>query len=200
MKFSALPGAPAGRAGPEAVRRDACPRSAVLPCGPPLSLPGGKRAGSAKRRPAVRRPRLRRTGARPSLPPVDSGARLLERTGLGATELDVLLFLANNPGYDTARDISEMRSLVKSQVSRAVETLARRGLLLRTPDGGDRRIVHLSVTEAGLPAVREGQALQEKAALALTDGLGDAELKQLGDLLGTVFGNAEKLAGGEEQG
>ena len=32
-------------------------------------------------------------------------------------ELDILLFLANNPCYDTATDIIEIRYLAKSQVS-----------------------------------------------------------------------------------
>ena len=45
---------------------------------------------------------------------------LLERTGLTMREIHVLLFLANNPGYDTARDVAEYRGLAKSQVSQAV--------------------------------------------------------------------------------
>ena len=49
------------------------------------------------------------------------------RTGLSMREIHVLLFLANNPGYDTARDISELRGLSKSQVSQAVELLAAEG-------------------------------------------------------------------------
>ena len=53
-------------------------------------------------------------------------APLLERTGLTMREIHVLLFLANNPGYDTARDVAEYRGLVKSQVSQAVEE-ARKG-------------------------------------------------------------------------
>ena len=38
------------------------------------------------------------------------------RHGLTRTELDILLFLANNPKFDTASDIVEMRHL--SQVAR----------------------------------------------------------------------------------
>ena len=49
---------------------------------------------------------------------------LIQKSRLSMRELDVLLFLANNPDYDTARDIAEFRSLAKSQVSQAVELLA----------------------------------------------------------------------------
>ena len=48
---------------------------------------------------------------------------LLEKTGISMRELHVLLFLANHPGQDTARDVTELRGLAKSQVSQAVEAL-----------------------------------------------------------------------------
>ena len=51
-------------------------------------------------------------------------APFLERTGLSMREVHVLLFLANNPECDTARDVSEYRGISKSQVSQAVELLA----------------------------------------------------------------------------
>lgn len=44
-------------------------------------------------------------------------AELLRETGLNQAEMDVLLFLANNPPYDTARDIVRRRGLAKSHVS-----------------------------------------------------------------------------------
>lgn len=56
-------------------------------------------------------------------------APLLERTGLSMREMNVLLFLANNPQYDTARDVTEFRGLSKSQVSQAVELLVAEGLV-----------------------------------------------------------------------
>ncbi len=85
---------------------------------------------------------------------------LLEQTDLTMREVHVLLFLANHPGQDTARDVTELRGMAKSQVSQAVEVLAGRGLLTRRADGEDRRIVHLEITEQGAPLAREAQAVQ----------------------------------------
>ena len=51
---------------------------------------------------------------------------LLERCGLTQLEADILMFLANNPEYDTARDIVEKRRLAKSHVSVGVDALAER--------------------------------------------------------------------------
>ena len=44
---------------------------------------------------------------------------LLEEMDLTMREVHVLLFLANNPDYDTARDITVLRGISKSQVSQA---------------------------------------------------------------------------------
>ena len=116
------------------------------------------------------------------------------RTGLSMREIHVLLFLANNPAYDTARDITELRGLSKSQVSQAVELLAAEGLLARTPDGNDRRVVHLSITPAGLPLAQECQAIQAACGRRLLSGLSEKEKQQFALLLETVLDNGSQLA------
>ena len=118
---------------------------------------------------------------------------LSARTGLSMREIHVLLFLANNPGYDTARNISELRGLSKSQVSQAVELLAAEGFLLRTPDEADRRVVHLSITPAGLPLARECQTIQAACGQRLLAGLSEEQVRQLALLLGTVLDNGSHL-------
>ena len=119
---------------------------------------------------------------------------VLERTGLSMREVDVLLFLANNPGYDTARDITEYRGLSKSQVSQAVDLLAAEGLLLRTPDRADRRVIHLSITEDGAPLAREVLAVQAHCVQELLAGLTEDQILQLNTALETVLDNGLRLA------
>lgn len=69
------------------------------------------------------------------------------------TEAAVISFLYNNPGKDTAVDIVELRMLQKSNVSQAVESLVKKSLLVRKQDAGDRRKIHLSLTEKAEPVV-----------------------------------------------
>ena len=61
-------------------------------------------------------------------------------------EIKVLNFLHNNPGHDTAAEISELRMLPKGNVSQAVESLIQKGFLMRLPDTKDRRKIHLGFT------------------------------------------------------
>lgn len=124
---------------------------------------------------------------------------LLERWSLSMREVHVLLFLANNPGYDTARDVTEYRGLAKSQVSQAVDLLADRGLLRRVPDRGDRRIVHLAITEAGAPLAREAQSIQAGSGRRLLRGLSPEEESRFRRLLETVLENGAHLMEEEAQ-
>ena len=112
---------------------------------------------------------------------------VLERERLTMREIHVLLFLANNPGYDTARDITALRGLSKSQVSQAVDLLAADGLLQRTPDPQDRRVVHLAVTGLGQPLVQECQAIQERCSQRLLSALTPEQQTQFRALLSTLL-------------
>lgn len=120
---------------------------------------------------------------------------LLEETGLSMREVHVLLFLANNPEYDTARDVSEFRSLSKSQVSQAVDFLVAEGFLLRTPDLTDRRVIHLSLTEDALPLTKQAQALQAECGRQLLSGISAEQEKQLQLILEIMLKNGAKLGG-----
>ena len=119
---------------------------------------------------------------------------VLERTGITMREVHVLLFLANNPDYDTARDITVLRGISKSQVSQAVDLLVAQGFLTRTPDQTDRRIVHLAISKAGLPLARECQSIQEFCGTQLVRGMTDKEAATLRALFDTVLDNGTRLA------
>ena len=116
---------------------------------------------------------------------------LQQRTGLALREVQVLLFLANHPAHDTARDVTELRGLAKSQVSAAVDLLAARELLRRQPDKADRRVIHLALTDAGAALAREGQKLQSTCLDALFAGLTQSEAERFQELLEKVLTSAE---------
>lgn len=72
-------------------------------------------------------------------------------------ELDILLFLANNPGYDTAKDIIERRRLTKSHVSMSLKDLERRDLVQKEYYPGNQKTAHLKLSSASIQMVAEGQ-------------------------------------------
>lgn len=90
------------------------------------------------------------------------GEGVREKYGITQTELDIIAFLVNNPGRDTASDIVEYRKLPKANVSQAVESMIHKELLLRDQDLQDRRKIHLTLTEKGraiFPDIQESRKL-----------------------------------------
>lgn len=80
---------------------------------------------------------------------------------LSLIEANIISFLHNNPGKDTAGDIVELRMLSKGNVSQAVELLIQKCLLARTPDSTDRRKIHLSLLPAAKPVTDAVDTIRE---------------------------------------
>lgn len=76
------------------------------------------------------------------------------------SELDILLFLYNNPALDRAADIVTHRGIAKSHVSLSVTNLENRGLLTRCFEPADRRTAHLKLTEPARDIAREAREIQ----------------------------------------
>lgn len=117
---------------------------------------------------------------------------VLARYQMTQIELDVLLFLANHPGLDTAKDIVEIRRPTKSHVSAAVEGLSRKGYLLRVRRPDNRKLIHLTLLPEAAPAVADGQANQCAFFQTLEQGLSPQERAQLDALLRRVTENVRQ--------
>lgn len=111
------------------------------------------------------------------------------RHGLTRTELDILLFLANNPKFDTASDIVEMRHLAKSHVSTSVKALEKRNFLRKIYAPANRKTAHLSLCDSALPAVRDGQTAQQDFFAAIFDGFSSEDHELLSKLLKRISQN-----------
>lgn len=96
--------------------------------------------------------------------------------GAGPQRGGILLFLANNPGLDTARDICTYRGLKPGIVSFHVEKLVQEGYLLRQPAPGDRRKCRLVCTRRAEPVVQRGRQVQEAFFRRMTAGLDPQDL------------------------
>ena len=105
------------------------------------------------------------------------------RHGLNQLEIDILLFLHNNPDCRTASDICRYRGLAKSNVSKAVEHLRTMGLLTVSPAADNRRQRMLGFTGAAAPLVQELYAIQQATTAAVTADLTPAEAQAMQDYM-----------------
>lgn len=124
-------------------------------------------------------------------------AGVLSRWQLTGMELDVLLFLGNNPDCDTASDMVQLRQLTKSHVSKAVERLTALGLVLQQRDEMNRRRIHLKLAEAAEPILRDGREAQKRFVEVLTRGLNDEDKAAATRILTVMMKNAAAVAAEE---
>lgn len=111
--------------------------------------------------------------------------------GLIKTEMDILLFLHNNPGFDTATDIVRLRHLSKSHVSKSIQSLKERGWLATFYQDNNRRTIHLKLSEAADAAIADGLQAQDRFVSILLTDFTEDEKMQFKTLLCRIANNLQ---------
>ena len=112
--------------------------------------------------------------------------------------LDILLFLANNPKYTTARDIVEVRSIKANLVSQHVDRMVREGYLCRKEVQGDRRKRDLSLTEKAMPIIEAGRRMQTDFFETLFHGISEGEKRAFFETMDIMSRNMDKILKGND--
>lgn len=123
---------------------------------------------------------------------------ICRKYGINQSCFDVLMFCANNPQYNTARDICAVRGIKSGIASVAVETLIQNGLLKREDDPSDRRIRRLVPTESAKALITEGQEMQASFISTLKSGVTPEEEEIFERVNEKILGNI-KLFGLEDK-
>ena len=110
--------------------------------------------------------------------------------------LDILLFLANNPEYTTARDIVEVRSIKANLVSQHVDRMVREGYLCRKEVQRDRRKRDLSLTEKAVPIIEAGRKMQTDFFETLFYGVSEGEKRAFFETMDIMSRNMDKILKG----
>ena len=100
---------------------------------------------------------------------------LCQKLHLPQTAFDILMFLANNPNYTTARDIVEVRHIKANLVSVNVDKLVQEGYLERYAVASDRRKTKLLCTGKADPIIRKGRVVQNAFFKRLLDHVEPAD-------------------------
>ncbi len=117
---------------------------------------------------------------------------ICQHHGITRLELDILLFLANNPHHDTATDIINRRNLTKSHVSMSIADLIGRGLLERFYLSENRRTIHLRLLPAANSIIIDGWKAQHEFLSVLWNGFTPQETAQAQNLLSRMGDNLQQ--------
>lgn len=111
---------------------------------------------------------------------------------LTVIEADIISFLQNNPGKDTAADIAELRMLSKGAVSKGVDSLIQKSLLERIPDTRDRRKIHLKLMPQAGPVTETVDEVRNEFLDTVLSGFTEEELEMQTRFLQKLFDNTKK--------
>ena len=119
---------------------------------------------------------------------------VMEKYSMTSIEVDVMLFLANNPQFDTAAEIVSIRKIAKSHVSLAVSRLTERGYLEKSKDSKDRKKSHLVITEKASSMVKDAQKFQAEFREQMLTGFSKEERALLQDFTRRISRNLLDLS------
>lgn len=118
---------------------------------------------------------------------------LCKKMKIPQSAFDILMFLADNPKYTTARDIVEIRGIKANLVSVNVEKLVRKGYLERQSIEGDRRKTKLICTPKAQPIIEQGRQVQKKFFDSLFADVDADKLKIFHEVLERVYNNMDAI-------
>lgn len=104
-------------------------------------------------------------------------------------ELNIILFLANNPDKNTAVDIHKSGGMKQSMVSLYVDRLVEGGYLTRQTIPEDRRKVKLVCTEKAQPIIDDGQAAQKQFTQRISEGITREDIETMARIKSIVDQN-----------
>ena len=79
-------------------------------------------------------------------------------------QFNILMFLHNNPQFDTAGDLVKTRHLTKSHVSTALKELEARGWIEAYYAAGNRKSQHLRITKSAEAVIAAGKRRRRRSA------------------------------------
>lgn len=113
-----------------------------------------------------------------------------DRYGLKQAEIEILIYVYNNPGASAAEIAADM-ILQKGHVSLAKEGLQKRCCIAVTRDEKDRRCERMRITDEGTEICEEIIRQKQQFEAVLLKGFSDREIRQLTELLQKLMSNME---------
>lgn len=123
---------------------------------------------------------------------------ICRRWHMPQTAFDILMFLANYPEHNTAKDIVELRGLKANLVSVNVDRLVQEGYLDRRDFPGDRRKTVLLCTSKAQPVIDRGREIQNSFFEDMFKGVDEESREVFYRVMETMERNINEIMKGDE--
>ena len=116
----------------------------------------------------------------------------VREVGITAAQQAALAVLSDNPGINTA-ELARRCGVTQQTMNSLLSRMELRGFVRRAPHPLHGTLVEIKLTAQGRAVFEESDALVDKLEQRLTDGLSEAEVALVRDLLGRIAENAARV-------
>lgn len=117
---------------------------------------------------------------------------VIQKYHITRCELDILLFLYNNPELNTAKDIVDKRGIIKSQASMGIERLIQKEYIKVKRDEYDKRKYRIYLLDSSMEIVEDGLKVQQTFNDILFKNVTDYEQEILQNILEKIYQNTKE--------
>lgn len=103
---------------------------------------------------------------------------IMKEYDLRVVDLDILFYVAHSGHRNLAKDIVDM-GMSKANVSKSVEHLRQKGLVILSEDREDRRCVHIVITPCAEPVVEKIAQVRREMCSSLMEGITESDKNTL---------------------
>lgn len=112
--------------------------------------------------------------------------------GINKDEAFLLLFFGLHPHLNKACDAVNVRGFSKAYVSKAIDSLIKRGYVKVEVNEKDRRYQHIIMTDEVKPILEKLQVIHDEMMNNLKDGITDEEFENFFKVVEKIMKNIEK--------
>ncbi len=114
-----------------------------------------------------------------------------EQYELTQMEYDILMFLYNNPLYNTAADIVKVRKSTKSHVSTSLRLLENKGLVEKKLCEDNKKHIEIILLDSAQKIIEAGLNVQKEFVQNMFRGLTEEEIVMCKSVFSKICNNAE---------
>lgn len=121
---------------------------------------------------------------------------LCDQYDLTQLEYDILMFLYNNPQYNTAADIVKVRKSTKSHVSTSLKFLEDKGLVEKKQSEDNKKHIEIVLLDSAQQIVQAGLNVQKEFVKNMFRGFTEEEMVMCKSVFNRICNNAENCLKG----
>ena len=125
--------------------------------------------------------------------------KIAQKYEMSVIELNILLFLKFNMENNLAKDIVDYLGTTKSHVSKAINNLIDKKMIIRVPDDSDNKKLHLILTDKTKEVIHTAIEERKKIKNILLDGISDQDVITLKRIINKMYENINSFTNNREE-